>query len=242
MSVLVSGRRKKKGSPGLAIPFASPCPDGCGGVRGIAYAKSWADEIKRRSDTGHRQISMLSRQSQYRAVGTRGNVADGMRFLNREDFTVTPTLGEVTGEAFCDETELPGSLLRAVVEDTDVPFTALEEWANEPMSKAKSNQQKPSAFRMLCTPIRSGLAWLACLSTCWIWPSTPSFRYPKLTSGISLRNQIARLRRCLHSRLVATRSSRAASTCCSAMRDAGGSSITKPISAHRSLLLHTKSD
>ncbi len=35
------------------------------------------------------------------------NVASGMRFLNREDLSLTPALGEVAAEAFCDETKLP---------------------------------------------------------------------------------------------------------------------------------------
>jgi hypothetical protein len=60
-----------------------------------------------------------------------GNVASGMRFLNREDLSLTPALGEVAAEAFCDETKLPNTLRRAVVEDGDVSLATLKSWGQE---------------------------------------------------------------------------------------------------------------
>jgi len=56
------------------------------------------------------------------------NVADGMHFFNRDDFILTPALGEVAAEAFLAETGLPGSIRRAVIDDTDVPLATLSDW------------------------------------------------------------------------------------------------------------------
>jgi|SRR6185437_14985517 len=138
-------------------------PDGSGGVRGVTYAKTWADEIQRQGVTrATAKYRLLSRQSQYGAVGTYGNVADGMRFLNREDFTLTPALGEVTGEAFRDETELPGSLRRAVLEDTDVPIATLAAWGERAHveGKIKPAEAKCLSDALHSNPIRSSMAQL----------------------------------------------------------------------------------
>lgn len=104
-------------------------PDESGGVRGVSYALDYVKELQRRGDTrttaGYR---LLSRQSQYGAVGMYANVADGMRFFNREDFILTPALGEIAAEAFQAETELPGSIRRAITENTDIPLATLASW------------------------------------------------------------------------------------------------------------------
>ncbi|MFM1770338.1 MAG: hypothetical protein RJA22_2867 [Verrucomicrobiota bacterium] len=104
-------------------------PERSGGVRGVTYAQNHAAEVRRRGET---RISaayrLLSRQGQYGAIGIYANVADGMRFLNRDDFTLTPALGEVAAEAFLEETGLPASLRRAVVNDTDVGWSTLADW------------------------------------------------------------------------------------------------------------------
>jgi hypothetical protein len=138
-------------------------PDGSGGVRGVTYAKSWAEEIERQGQTrATSKYPLLSRQSQYGAIGTYANVADGMRFLNREDFTLTPALGEVTGEAFRDETELPGSLRRAVLEDTDVPVATLAAWGERAHveGKIKPAEAKCLSDALHSNPIRSCMAGL----------------------------------------------------------------------------------
>ena len=76
-------------------------PDQSGGVRGVTYAKKAWQELQRsgaaRTTANYR---LLSRQPQYGAIGMYANVADGMRFLSRDDFTLTPGLGEVAAEAF----------------------------------------------------------------------------------------------------------------------------------------------
>lgn len=104
-------------------------PDASGGVRGVTYAHDYAAELQRRGDTRTKaNYRLLSRQPQYGAIGMYASVADGMRFFNREDFTLTPALGEVAAEAFLDETAIPASLRRAIVEDSDVPLSTLVSW------------------------------------------------------------------------------------------------------------------
>ncbi|MFH1021814.1 MAG: hypothetical protein V1809_00320 [Planctomycetota bacterium] len=104
-------------------------PDKSGGVRGVTYAQDYLKELQRRGDTrttaGYR---LLSRQTQYGGIGMYANVADGMHFFNRDDFILTPALGEVAAEAFQEETKLPGSIRRAIIDDTDVPLTTLTDW------------------------------------------------------------------------------------------------------------------
>ncbi len=104
-------------------------PDKSGGVRGVTYALDYLKELQRRGETrttaGYR---LLSRQSQYGAIGMYANVADGMHFFNRDDFILTPALGEVAAEAFQEETELPGSIRRAITDDTDIPLATLAAW------------------------------------------------------------------------------------------------------------------
>jgi hypothetical protein len=104
-------------------------PDASGGVRGVTYAHDYATELQRRGDTRTTaNYRLLSRQPQYGAIGMYASVADGMRFLNREDFTLTPALGEVAAEAFLAETAIPASLRRAIVDDSDVPLSTLISW------------------------------------------------------------------------------------------------------------------
>lgn len=104
-------------------------PDASGGVRGVTYAHDYAAELQRRGDTRTTaNYRLLSRQPQYGAIGMYASVADGMRFFNREDFTLTPALGEVAAEAFLDETAIPASLRRAIIEDSDVPLSTLVSW------------------------------------------------------------------------------------------------------------------
>jgi hypothetical protein len=104
-------------------------PEQSGAVRGVTYAKAWAAELERRGETrtdAHYQL--LSRQTQYGAIGMYANVADGMRFLNRDDFALTPALGEAAAKAFLKETDMPGTLRRAVVDGSDVSLSTLTDW------------------------------------------------------------------------------------------------------------------
>ncbi len=104
-------------------------PEESGGVRGVTYAQDYTKELHR---LGHTRTTanyrLLSRQSQYGAIGMYASVADGMHFFNRDDFILTPALGEVAAEAFQEETKLPGSIRRAIIDDTDVPLATLADW------------------------------------------------------------------------------------------------------------------
>ena len=96
-------------------------PQDSNAVRGVTYAQARAGDLLGSGDTRTTaEYQLLSRQSQYGAIGMYANVADGMRFLNRWDLTLTPALGEVAAEAFLEETELPTSLRRAILDDCDV--------------------------------------------------------------------------------------------------------------------------
>ena len=113
-------------------------PEKSGGVRGVTYAQDYIKELQRRGDTrtnaGYR---LLSRQSQYGGIGMYANVADGMHFFNRDDFILTPALGEIAAEAFQEETKLPGSIRRAIIDDTDVPLATLADWGEDHMLKPR---------------------------------------------------------------------------------------------------------
>jgi hypothetical protein len=144
-------------------------PDGSGGVRGVTYAKAWAEEIKRRGDTRTTaRYPLLSRQSQYGAIGMYANVADGMRFLNREDFTLTPALGEVAAEAFRNDTELPNTLRRAVLDDTDVSRSTLTDWGERAHVEAEVKLAEARCLldALHSNPVRSCMAGLLTLHLC----------------------------------------------------------------------------
>ena len=64
-------------------------PDQSGGIRGVTYAKKAWLELQRTGATRTTaNYRLLSRQPQYGVIGTYANVADGMRFLSRDDLTL----------------------------------------------------------------------------------------------------------------------------------------------------------
>jgi hypothetical protein len=136
-------------------------PDQSGGVRGVTYAKKAWQELQRsgaaRTTANYR---LLSRQPQYGAIGMYANVADGMRFLSRDDFTLTPGLGEVAAEAFRDETEMPATLRRAVLDDTDVAVSTLAAWGERAHvdGEVKPNEAKCLFDALHSNPVRSSMA------------------------------------------------------------------------------------
>jgi hypothetical protein len=93
------------------------------------------------------------------------NVADGMRFLNREDFTLTPALGEVAAEAFRDDTDLPGTLRRAVLNDTDVSLSTLMAWGERAHVEGEIKLAEAKCFldALHSTPVRSCMAGILTL-------------------------------------------------------------------------------
>jgi hypothetical protein len=138
-------------------------PDDSGAVRGVTYAQAWAEELRRSGAIRTTaKYPLLSRQSQYGAIGIYANVASGMRFLNREDFTLTPSLGEVAAEAFHDETELPTTLRRAILDDGDVSLATLKAWGERAHVDAEVNVAEAKCiFEALhVNPVRSRTAGL----------------------------------------------------------------------------------
>jgi hypothetical protein len=90
------------------------------------------------------------------------NVADGMHFFNREDFILTPALGEVAAEAFCNETEMPNTLRRAIVEDSDVALTTLSDWGERAHVEAEIKPGEAACLHeaLHATDLRSRMATL----------------------------------------------------------------------------------
>lgn len=138
-------------------------PQDSGGIRGVTYAQAWADKLRNSGATRTTaQYPLLSRQSQYGAIGMYANVASGMRFLNREDFTLTPALGEIAAEAFNNETKLPVSLRRAILDDGDVSLTTLKTWGEEAHveGEVKAGEAKCLFEALHSNPVRSRTAGL----------------------------------------------------------------------------------
>ena len=99
------------------------------GIRGVTYAAHKAESLVH--DSEHRadaEFKLLSRQVPYGVVGIYGAVADGMRFLDRKTFLLTPDLGERLAEGFLEESGIPPSLIKAVRENGDLPLAKLTEW------------------------------------------------------------------------------------------------------------------
>jgi hypothetical protein len=138
-------------------------PDGSGGVRGVTYAKAWAEDLRRSGATlTTAKYPLLSRQSQYGAIGMYASVADGMRFLNREDMTLTPALGEVAAQAFRKETELPSKLCKAVRDDSDVSLSTLKAWGERAHVEAEVKAAEAQCLweALNSNPVRSRMAAL----------------------------------------------------------------------------------
>ena len=138
-------------------------PDESGGVRGVTYAQARADELRRSGEIRtNGRYQLLSRQSQYGAIGMYANVAGGMHFLNREDFTLTPALGEAAAEAFQNETELPSTLRRAILDDGDVSLANLKAWGERAHveGEVKTGEATCLSEALHANPVRSRMTGL----------------------------------------------------------------------------------
>jgi hypothetical protein len=106
-------------------------PSDSNAVRGVTYAQAHIAEIQRAgASRTSSKYPLLSRQGPYGVVGIYGNVAEGMRFINRAELILTPALGAIVGDAFLRDTAFPGSLRRAVLDDADVPISTLQAWGH----------------------------------------------------------------------------------------------------------------
>ena len=134
-----------------------------GGVRGVTYARAKVADLMRSGNTRvDARYPLLSRQVQYGAIGMYGAVADGMRYLNRDSFTLTADLGEVAAEAFLDETKIPMSLKAAIVEDRDISVSVLKEWGERAHVEAEVGPEESKCLydALHSNPIRSRMAML----------------------------------------------------------------------------------
>jgi hypothetical protein len=134
-----------------------------GGVRGVSYARDKAAEITRASQNRvDARYQLLSRQLQYGAIGMYGSVADGLRYLNRDTFTLTADLGEVAAEAFLEETGIPSVLKNAIREDKDVGFSTLRDWGERAHVQADVGpiESKCLYDALHTNPVRSRMAAL----------------------------------------------------------------------------------
>ena len=98
-----------------------------GGVRGVSYARKQADRIGNARKLND-DFDLLSRQTQYGAVGIYAAVADGMRLLERKTFALTPDLGELIAADFIRSSGMSSSLIKAVRTGSSVKREALVEW------------------------------------------------------------------------------------------------------------------
>jgi hypothetical protein len=138
-------------------------PSDSNAVRGVTYAQARVEELVRASATRTtNNYLLLSRQAQYGAIGIYANVADGMRFLNRTDLTLTPAIGELAGQAFVRETELPSSVRKAIVDDGDVSLATLKSWGERAHVDREANEAEAKCLleALNCNSIRSRMAEL----------------------------------------------------------------------------------
>jgi len=136
-------------------------PEDSGGVRGVTYAQAVAEDLRRSGATRtSAKYPLLSRQSQYGVIGIYASVASGMRFLNREDLSLTPALGEAAAEAFYDETKFPNTLRRAVLNDGDVSLATLRAWGEQAHVEAEVETEEAKCLygALHGNPIRSRTA------------------------------------------------------------------------------------
>lgn len=102
------------------------------GIRGVTYAQSHAESLK---ENGTRStdanFKMLAQQERYGAIGIYANVAGYLRLLNRAAMSPTQDLGERLGEAFLQETGIPGRL-RSIIRDGEgaISVESLREWGH----------------------------------------------------------------------------------------------------------------
>ncbi len=131
------------------------------GIRGVTYAATKAESLMRsgaqRVDANFR---LLSRQIPYGVVGIYGAVADGMRFIDRKTFTLTPDLGETLAESFVKDTETPNVLIKAIRGDSDLPIKRLVEWGQQAHIAGEffPTERKCLAEALHRDPVRSRMA------------------------------------------------------------------------------------
>jgi GrpB-like predicted nucleotidyltransferase (UPF0157 family) len=121
------------------------------GVRGVTYAEAQQKALERsgQRSTGSSFV-LLSRQLQYGVVGIYGNVAHGLRLLDRKTLTLTSDFGETLGSAFLEETGAPKSLRAAVGDpERDVGLEVLRAWGEKANLTGESGPEEARILGIL---------------------------------------------------------------------------------------------
>lgn len=99
------------------------------GIRGLRYIETTLRRMDERGETStDASFRLLSRQVPYGMVGIYGSVADGLHLIARDTLTLGPDLGRRLADAFISETEMPGSLRKAVADGGSVGLSFLAKW------------------------------------------------------------------------------------------------------------------
>jgi hypothetical protein len=143
------------------VLYASKADKNAGGIRGINYV---VEEIGRLDARGARKVRpdypLLLRQAPYGVLGIYGNVAEGMRLLERKAFTLSPDLGQRLAEAFLKETDIPPSVRRSVEDRSEVDRDELVAWGERAFINGEIAEEEGRCLSeaFLRDPVRSRMA------------------------------------------------------------------------------------
>ena len=118
------------------------------GLRGVSYARRALAQLEDQgADATAGDYKLLSRQVPYGAVGMYGVVADGFRLFDRQTLTLTPGRGERLGDAFLDETQVPGPVKQAARDGTPVKLATLKAWGERCHLDAEPGAEERACLR-----------------------------------------------------------------------------------------------
>lgn len=132
------------------------------GVRGVRYAEAQRNDLARvGARSSGSAFLLLTRQVQYGCLGIYGNVASGMRLIERKTLGLTPQFGDALGEAFVEETDMPRSVRTAILaREAEVGLEVLRRWGESAhiagLPKMKEAQLLGQALNQ--NPVRSRMA------------------------------------------------------------------------------------
>lgn len=131
------------------------------GIRGVTYARNAAEPLLRLgASRTEANFKLLSRQVPYGVVGIYGSVAEGMRFIDRKTFTLTPDLGERLAEGFIEQSDMPQVLKKAISGGGEVPLNKLTEWGKRSHVSGTHFPIETECFKdaLIRNPVRSRMA------------------------------------------------------------------------------------